>query len=235
MATVSAGRAGRESGRRGMRELASAAARWDSAEARADRLDRQSEEGHQRGAQRRAPRCGPGMRGENLRQTISTSDGRRPRAPLPRTTACGNCAASASMRARIARNFIQLQSEEVFDLRAGDQDRDAVGEADDDRPRNELDRRAHAGEAHDHQQDAGHHRAHEQAVDAVLGDDAGDHDDERAGRPADLRPRAAQRRDQKAGDDRAVDAGLRRESGGDGERHGQRQRDQADGDAGNQV
>ena len=40
--------------------------------------------------------------------------------------------------------------------------------------------------------DAGHQRAHEQAVDAVLGDDAGDDHDEGAGRPADLR-RASRR------------------------------------------
>ena len=41
--------------------------------------------------------------------------------------------------------------------------------------------------------------------------------------------------DQKAGDDGAVNSGLRRQPGGDGERHGQRQGDQADGDAGDQV
>jgi hypothetical protein len=40
-----------------------------------------------------------------------------------------------------------------------------------------------AGEAHDHEHDAGHHRAHEQAVYAVLRDDARDHDDERPGGP----------------------------------------------------
>ena len=85
------------------------------------------------------------------------------------------------------------------------------------------------------QDDAGHHRAHEQAVDAVLGDDAGHDDDERAGRPADLHVRAAERRDDEAGDDRAVDAGLRRHARGDRERHGQRQRDEADRDAGDQI
>ena len=83
--------------------------------------------------------------------------------------------------------------------------------------------------------DAGHHRAHEQAVDAVGRDDAGDDDDERAGRAADLEARAAERRDEEAGDDRAVQAGLRRHAGRDGERHRQRQRDQADRDAGDQV
>ena len=62
-----------------------------------------------------------------------------------------------------------------------------------------------------------------------------DDDDERAGRAADLHVRAAERRDDEAGDDRAVDAGLRRHARRDRERHRQRQRDQADGDAGDQI
>ena len=41
--------------------------------------------------------------------------------------------------------------------------------------------------AEDDEHHAGHQRAHEQAVDAVPRDDAGNDDDERAGRPADLR------------------------------------------------
>ena len=68
-----------------------------------------------------------------------------------------------------------------------------------------LHRGAQAGRAQDDEHDAGHHRAHEQAVDAVGRDDAGDDDDEGAGRPADLEPRAAERRDEEAGDDRAVE------------------------------
>ena len=72
-------------------------------------------------------------------------------------------------------------------------------------------------------------------VDAVLGDDAADDHHERAGRAADLVARAAERRDQEAGDDRAVDARLRLQPGRDRESHGQRERDQPDGDAGDQV
>ena len=85
------------------------------------------------------------------------------------------------------------------------------------------------------QQNAGHDRAHEQAVDAVDGDDAGDDDDEGAGGSADLSPRAAEGRDQKSGDDGGVDSGLRSDAGGDGEGHGQRQSDEADGDAGDEI
>ena len=45
--------------------------------------------------------------------------------------------------------------------------------------------------AEDDEQDPGHHRAHEQAIDAVDGDDSGDDDDEGAGRTADLGSRSA--------------------------------------------
>ncbi len=63
----------------------------------------------------------------------------------------------------------------------------------------------------------------------------GDDDDEGTGRAADLDARSAERRDDEAGDDRAVDAGLRREARGDGEGHGERQRDQPDGDPGDEI
>jgi hypothetical protein len=47
---------------------------------------------------------------------------------------------------------------------------------------------------------------HEQSVEPVRRDDPGDDDDERAGGPADLEPRSAERGDEESGDDRAVDA-----------------------------
>ena len=86
-----------------------------------------------------------------------------------------------------AGNFFELQAKEVFDLRAGDEDGDTVGEADDDGPRDKFDGGAHAGEAHDHEDDAGHHGADEQAIDAVRGDDSRDDDDESTGGATDLR------------------------------------------------
>ena len=49
----------------------------------------------------------------------------------------------------LAGNGAGAEAEEVLDLRGGDEDGDAVGEADDDRAGDELDRRAEAGEAHD--------------------------------------------------------------------------------------
>ena len=126
-----------------------------------------------------------------------------------------------------------MQAEEIFDLRAGNQHRDAVGKADHHRPRNELHRRAHAGCAQHDQDGARHDGAHVQAVNAMHRDDPRNHDDEGAGGPANLSFRSAQRGDQKASDHRAVNAGLRRQSRCDGESHSERQCHQADGDSGN--
>ena len=47
------------------------------------------------------------------------------------------------------------------------------------------------------------------------------------GGTADLCFRAAERRDEEAGDDGAIDSGLRGNAGGDGEGHRERQRDEA--------
>jgi len=64
---------------------------------------------------------------------------------------------------------------------------------------------------------------------------AGDDDDERSGRSADLSFGSAQRGNQESGHDRAIDAGLRRQARGDGEGHRQRKGDKADCDSGNQI
>lgn len=103
------------------------------------------------------------------------------------------------------------------------------------RARNKFDAGPEPGCAHDHEQNSSHDRAHEKAVDSADGDDAGNDYDERAGGSADLRFRAAEGGDEESGDDGAVDAGLRREAGGDGKRHGQRKCDEADRDSGDQV
>ena len=73
----------------------------------------------------------------------------------------------------------------------------------------------------DHQDDAGHHRHHQQAGHAVRGDDARDDHDERPGRSADLDARAAEQRDEESADDGCVDARLGRDAGRDPERHRQ--------------
>ena len=61
----------------------------------------------------------------------------------------------------IAGNVIHFQAEEIADLRAGDQDRNAVSEADDDGARKVFHHTAHARHAEQHQQHARHHGARE--------------------------------------------------------------------------
>ena len=129
----------------------------------------------------------------------------------------------------------RLQPEQVLDLRAGDQHADAVGEADHDRTRNVLHRRAQTGDAEQDQDHAGEQRAREQAIEAVGGDDARHHHDEGAGWTADLDARSAEGGNREPGDDGAIDAVLRRHAGRDGERHGQRERHQADRDPGDEI
>jgi len=72
-------------------------------------------------------------------------------------------------------------------LRAGDENGDAIGEAHDHRAGEVFDGRAESGDAEQHKNDAGHHRASEEAIDAVLGDDACHHHNESTGRSSDLR------------------------------------------------
>src|SRR5258708_33920757 len=85
-----------------------------------------------------------------------------------------------------AGDFVETQSEEDFDLRAGEEDGDAVGESDDDRTRNELNAGDQAGHAHDDQEHARHHGTHAQPVDAVRANDSSYNDDEAAGSTAAL-------------------------------------------------
>jgi hypothetical protein len=129
----------------------------------------------------------------------------------------------------------QLQAEEVANLRARDQDADPVREPDDHGARNEFDRGAEAGHAEKNQDDPGHEGAHEQPVEAVHAHDSGDDDDKRARRPTDLGAGAAQRRDDEPGDDGTVEAVLGRQARGDGERHGQGQRDESDRHPGHEI
>jgi hypothetical protein len=134
----------------------------------------------------------------------------------------------AHTREELARIARDVQTEKILDLRRCDQEGDAVGEPDDDRSRDEGHRVAEVRQSEHDQDDAGHHRHHQQTGEAEAGDDAGNDHDERAGRSRDLQARAAQQRDDEAAGDRGVDAGLRRDAGRDPERHRKGKRDEAD-------
>ena len=135
----------------------------------------------------------------------------------------------------VAGNMVHAQAEEIADLSAGNENGDAVGETDDYGTREVFDDSAHAGDTEKNEENAGHHGALEEAVDAVLGDDSGNDDDEGACGTANLRFGTAQSGDEEAGDDRAVDPGLWRYPRGDGEGHRQRQSNKAYSDAGDQI
>ena len=138
-------------------------------------------------------------------------------------------------RKEIGRRPVDGQAEQVLDLRQRDQHRDAVGEADDDRHRDVAHQHAEPEQAEREHQQAGQHGGDEQVGHAVALHDAVDDDDEGARRPADLHLRAAERRDQEAGDDGGEDALFGLDAAGDRERHRQRQRDDADRQAGADV
>ena len=138
-------------------------------------------------------------------------------------------------REEFARHMVDLQAEEIFDLRGRDQQRNAVGKSDDDGAGDELDRVSQTRES-EHQQDhARHHRDHQQSVESMFGDDARHDDDESAGGSADLNPRTAQRRNDEPADDCGVDPGLWRDARSDAERHRQRECHQADREARDEI
>jgi hypothetical protein len=135
----------------------------------------------------------------------------------------------------IARESFNVQAEKIADLRAGDENGDAVGKANDDRARKIFDGGAHAGDAEKDQEDASHHGAEEQALYAMFCDDAGDDDNEGTGGATDLRFGPAKRGNYESSDDSAVETVLWRNAGGDREGHGERESYEADGDAGGEV
>ncbi len=85
-----------------------------------------------------------------------------------------------------AGDFFDLQAEEIFDLSTGDDDGDAVGEADDHRTGDEFHGAAEAGDAENDEYDSSHEGAEVQAIEAVFCDDAVHDDYERSGGAADL-------------------------------------------------
>src|SRR5262249_16388365 len=129
---------------------------------------------------------------------------------------------------KISGNRIETQAEEITDLRAGDENGNAVCESNDDRSWKILYGSTHARDAEQQEQNTGHHRTNEKAADAVFGNDSCHDYYERAGRAAYLGFRTAERRNQKTSNDGAIKAGLRREPRGNRESHRERKRDEAD-------
>ena len=124
----------------------------------------------------------------------------------------------------IARNCVELKSEEILELRKEwllIRDGNAVGKPKDNRSWDEFDSGAEAGGSHDQEHYPGHHGAHEQAVNTILCDDAGYYNNEGPGRSTDLESRTAEGRDDESSNNGAIDAGLRGEAAGDRKCHRQ--------------
>lgn len=127
------------------------------------------------------------------------------------------------------------QPQEILQLQGGDHDRDAAGEAHRDRVGHQLDEAAEARQAHEQQDHAGHGAGGEQTAEAEALGDGQQHHHECSRRPRNVDARAARERDQGAGHDGRIEPLLGRDAAGDGQGHGERQGDDADGDAGGEV
>ena len=128
-----------------------------------------------------------------------------------------------------------FQSQQIFHLRQRNQHGNAIGESHDDADRHITHQRSELEKPHQKQQDPGAGGGNQQIGDAVALNNAVDDHDESAGRPANLHRRAAQGRNQRAGDDGGPDACLGLQPGRDGKRHGQGQGHNADRQPGPSV
>jgi len=88
---------------------------------------------------------------------------------------------SKNARRKVARHLFNLEAKEIFDLRAGNNDGDAIREPYDHRAGYELNRCTQTCCAQDQQDDSSQQGAHEQAVDTEFRDDPKYHDHEGAG------------------------------------------------------
>ena len=204
-------------------------ARVDGAEPAADGLDREPQEVHHGGGTSSAMN-GAGIRPPSLGHSVRMPQGqprdghRRPMRLL------GVPGVLGPLAEKVGRKRPDEQAEQILDLTGKDDEGDAAGESGHHREGNELDRAAQPGQSETDEDDAAHQRGDHEPVEAVALHDAVDDHDEGARGPADLHPRSAQRGDQEARDDRGVEPTLRRDTAGDRERDGQRQRDDPDDD-----
>ena len=116
-----------------------------------------------------------------------------------------------------------------------DDDRDPRGEPLDDGHRQVAHEPPEPGDREDDEDQAGHRADHQDALGAEARDHRQQDDGHRPGRSGDLEVRPAEDRGDGARDDRGGQPGLRAETRGDAEGERERQRDDRDGDAGDEV
>ena len=202
----------------------------------ADGIDRQLEQpGHQRPdhQHRQRPRR-PAQQGKLLRQAVigQEKDQAGQRQPDRRQVRrMGVRRQHLDAFEKLRRHLIDLQTKEILDLGQEDHHRNAIGEANHHRHRNEADQLPQPGQPHRQQQHPGQQGGAKQ-IDKAVGDDNAVNDrNERPGRPANLHPRTSEQRNQKTGNDAGPDPCCRRHTAGNGKRHRQRQGKHPHGDA----
>ena len=131
--------------------------------------------------------------------------------------------------------MLQRQPEQLPELTGEDDHRNARREPDGHRKGNELDEGAEPQEPDSGQHQPRQERREDQPVHAVERDGAGHQNDEGAGRTADLEARAAEEGDEEPAHDCGVEALSRSCARCNGDGHGQRQRDDGDGQSGDGV
>ena len=127
------------------------------------------------------------------------------------------------------------EPEEVFYLQGGNHHGNATGESQSDGFGDILNKAAQAHHRHNHQQHTGHQRSQQQATQAIaLGDRIENHD--KSGRwSGNAVAAAAKQGNQKTGYDSGIQAILRRNPGGNRQRHRQRNGNDANRGASHQV
>ncbi len=137
----------------------------------------------------------------------------------------------AQFDGEVGRQPGHLQPEQILDLTREYDHGDAGGETGDHGVGDVFDPGAQPQQAGGDQHQSGHQRGDYQPVIAVGLDDIEHHHHEGAGRAADLEPAAAKGGDQEPADHHRDQALVRRGAAGDGQRHGQGQGDNGDGQA----
>ena len=196
----------------------------------AERLQAERGKGHQDDGGQRAGNATVHFRRENDDQDAAQAHQQRP--PVDSVDVLG---IDAPLTQEVGRDAVDLQAEEVLDLRGENGQRDTGGKADHNRVGDVFDDGAKMQDAHHDQESAGHESRNHQTVHAVFLDDAEDDDDEGAGGAADLDLAAAEEGDEETRHDGGQDTGLRGGAGRNAERDGQRKGDDADDDTRQQV
>ena len=205
--------------RQGVRDAAKTAAYGFDAEVKQDSGDRddRKRDQHARPIGPQAPQA------ENQRGRAEADS---QRCGIERRSRGGERAKLGQQLARL--RPVQRKAAEVFKLTGEDGHGDAAGEADRNRVGDVADQRAEPKRSRQGQHDAGKKDRQQQALDTEFRHSGRDQYDERPGRAADLETASAERRYDKAADDRGVETPVGRHARTDRDRHGKRQRHDGD-------